>query len=1405
VRPNDADGVAGTYAAFHSTGAASGSMGSLVSPMLNFAGYPDHKLLSFYLGNSSGADVVKVYLSTDGGLTYGSALTTYPAQTNAFGRAFRRVALDLGTTTSSTVRIKFTATADAGMSDIGLDNFQVVNRPLAPFSGTYTIDQTLPNAGTNFASFTEVFSLLNLAGVGGPTTFRVANGQTFTEQTPPLTVSGTAAAPILFREATLTASLTDNPTIAPNTNENGALVLLSGADYVTFDGINLQYAGTSLAQRFGYVVSNASATDGATYNTIRNAAITLSRDSDRSTGLVQANSTTYGGAAATANSGTNRYNSYHNLKFSNMQNGVSLSGTSATYPDYSTLLYNCAIGDAGVSADIGGRLASSAYGIAVSSQSKLSLHDNVLRNIVVTSANSSATGLYVLNSCGAGPDASNVYNNQVITVGVTQETMQRVYGMIAGTASSGVHTLNLYNNFVSEVLSRYSSRSATRTLYLTGLYIDNSTSTPDQTINVSFNSVRIDTTPFSFLAASTCYEVASATGAVVNTRNNIFANVSQGKITNSPTQPQHYTWVGPAAGAVGSSASVSNYNDLYIAYPLNSLGETAGLVGAVRPLGQAATSYATLADWQAATSQDANSVAIDPLFASATDLHLQPTSPLVSLGTPVAGISTDIDNLSRKATTPDIGADEVPIASRDVGITALVQPGPGGCAGCTQPVEVTIRNFGSAATVVPVPVLVYVTPPGGAPQAITSSYAGLIAGGSSVNFVVGNLVVGSSGTYGFRASTIYPNDLSGSNDTFVTSVTLTNTNATTWTGAVNTSWFNAGNWTVGVPTATLDAQIPVVGNYTYPIVTSGTAVAKNLALSRGATLTQSGGTLSLTGNLTNDGNFRCLGGVLATTGSAQQVLGGSSLLTLRNLSIGAAGATLGTYTSLSEVLTLLGDLATAGHPLELSSSVNGGIATDALVVNSGGVVVGAATVERAIDPSLNPGLGYRHLSPPVSPATVSNLGVFNTGVFPPVVNPAYNTAAVPDQVIPFPTVFGYDDSRLSLVNSLRSFEKGFFSPASLSDALVIGRGYTVDIPAYAVVAFQGTLTNGDQSLNLTSTRATYPEGGWQLLGNPYPAPLDYSRVAAADRAGLEAAIYVYSSTSRYAGRYRSYVNGIGNPVLPVGQAFFARVAQGLSSATMTFRNSQRLTAPNGTTFQRLAADPRPLVQLTLQNASGALADEATMYFETGATAGFEPTFDAKKLPNPSGLNLSTTQAGHQFSIDGQPELGANQRVVPLAVGVPAPGTYTLMVSQLLNLSTVPVYLRDLQTGALVDLAAQPSYQFTISNAAALNTTRFELVFSPQKPLAIVPTALAQQVALYPNPAKMQATIELPASLSRQPVTAALVDALGRVVRQQVLPAGVATHTMPLTSVAPGVYSLRLTTEQGTITKKLVID
>jgi hypothetical protein len=634
--------------------------------------------------------------------------------------------------------------------------------------------------------------------------------------------------------------------------------------------------------------------------------------------------------------------------------------------------------------------------------------------------------------------------------------------------------------------------------------------------------------------------------------------------------------------------------------------------------------------------------------------------------------------------------------------------------------------------------------------------------------------------------------------------------ATTWTGSISTDWFTAGNWTQGVPSATIDATIPTApSGGRFPAISAGTANARNLTFNSGATLTQSGGTIAIAANLTNNGTFRPTGGTTVLGNTALSNIVGSSTTRFWNLTVGTNGALLATSAgaSMQRVLTLSGPFSTNGNSFTLESNAG----STAMVVNNGSnVISGNVTVQRYIDPSLNPNLGYRHFSSPISTGTVASLA---TSAFTPVVNPAYNTLAVPGQARPFPTVFGYDQSRIATVtNSLPSFDKGWFSPSALSEALTVGQGYSVNLPGNQTFSLTGPQNNGNVVLNLSrNTGPTAAESGLALVGNPYPSPLNWQQVAEADRPGLDGVIYTFTSndpTNPYAGSYGFYNNNIGtiSPVLPLGQGFFVRVTQGQTNATLTLKNSHRPTAYANTTYQRTAAETRPLVHLTLKGMGNTLSDDAFVYFEKGSSESFDPQYDALKIPNTNGLNLSTSVTGQQFSIDGRPELGSVQRVVPLAVGVPAPGSYALASAELLNLATTPVYLRDVQLGTLTDLRLTPNYQFTVTNASALITGRFELVFSPQQALATTPAALAQQVALYPNPAKKAAFVELPASLGRQAVTAALVDALGRQVRTITLPAqGALAHQLDLSELATGVYALRLSTSAGVVVKKLVIE
>ena len=471
--------------------------------------------------------------------------------------------------------------------------------------------------------------------------------------------------------------------------------------------------------------------------------------------------------------------------------------------------------------------------------------------------------------------------------------------------------------------------------------------------------------------------------------------------------------------------------------------------------------------------------------------------------------------------------------------------------------------------------------------------------------------------------------------------------AVAWTGAVDTRWELPGNWLPAVvPTAATDVTIPPVPNQ--PVVTTPAASA-NLTVQSGAVttiatggyLTVTGnlnteagnapdgrfamrdGTLELQGNLLTDGGFAATGGLVTLTGSTRQQLGRD--VAFWNLTVGPAGALMDRNSiDVHRVLTLRGDLETQNFGLRLRSDATG----TAMVVNAGGRVTNRASIERYIG-GPNAGLGYRHLSSPLAAGT-GNPFAFLTPPSggPVVVNPLYNTQG--NTARPFPTVFRFDESRQGAagIPGAVGFDQGWVSPATATEALLPGRGYTVNQPASGsgtalgdLPLFVGAFNTGPVAVGALSRSGTGPFAGYHLLGNPYPSPIDWDNVA--KPAGLDNAVYVFRSTSQYTGFYDSYVNGLGT--LPGGeiaamQGFFVRVSQPVPA--FAFTDAARLTTYSDPTFRRGAAEARPVLALALRPVGGGVlaeADKAFIYFEAGATAALDGRFDAAKLPNPGGL------------------------------------------------------------------------------------------------------------------------------------------------------------------------------------------
>ena len=104
-----------------------------------------------------------------------------------------------------------------------------------------------------------------------------------------------------------------------------------------------------------------------------------------------------------------------------------------------------------------------------------------------------------------------------------------------------------------------------------------------------------------------------------------------------------YIYLGNNSSYVSSAYLDMDYNNIFFSNSSYS------------PFRVSSANY-TLSTWQSTFGQDSNSVITDPYF---TDSTLVPFSPWMdNMGTPISGITLDINGATRSETTPDVGAAE---------------------------------------------------------------------------------------------------------------------------------------------------------------------------------------------------------------------------------------------------------------------------------------------------------------------------------------------------------------------------------------------------------------------------------------------------------------------------------------------------------------------------------------------------------------------------------------------------------------------------------------------------------------------------------------------------------------------------------------------------------------------------
>jgi gliding motility-associated-like protein len=521
----------------------------------------------------------------------------------------------------------YRAAVTCGSSTVFSNPLQMLVSPALP-TGSYTINKGLPHsyvpgvAGGNFISFNDAKAAMDCGITGGPVVFNVTSDMAlgaYNEQLRLDSIAGVSATnTITFNGNGRTISFS-----SANSNER-AVIKLSGADHVIFDSLIIDAsAGT-----YGYGVQLLNNADS---NTIRRSTINSS---------MTATSTNFAGivinASESAATTTGATASDGNLFEGNTINGgfygATLIGgtTAATYISDNTFkgnrfrdFYN--------------------YGIYVAGTYNTLIENNLFTRPARANTATSVYGVYLTTAVSNRMTITrNRFTRFFTAIANNTAAFYGVYhnGVDATTGSEALVSNNLVYSIEGNgpAYGFYNSGSNNVFYYHNTISFDNTLSTATgQTAGL--------------------YQTVAATGIFF--RNNIVT------IRRGGTGNKHAVFMNTVTN---TEINASN-NDYLVSGPNSAIGfRTANQV--------------TLAQWQAASGQDANSYSLNPLYTDTLTGNYTPQLAAIDNKGVDVDVAVDLLNTVRSGTTPDLGAYEFnPIACQNPPVpgVAAVTPTTGIC------------------------------------------------------------------------------------------------------------------------------------------------------------------------------------------------------------------------------------------------------------------------------------------------------------------------------------------------------------------------------------------------------------------------------------------------------------------------------------------------------------------------------------------------------------------------------------------------------------------------------------------------------------------------------------------------------------------------------------------------------
>ncbi len=413
--------------------------------------------------------------------------------------------------------------------------------------------------------------------------------------------------------------------------------------------------------------------------------------------------------------------------------------------------------------------------------------------------------------------------------------------------------------------------------------------------------------------------------------------------------------------------------------------------------------------------------------------------------------------------------------------------------------------------------------------ATSSNYTWLPTGaGADINSMFLDAVYTQPYIAGTNVSGIFVNPtatqiISGADLNFQASLTLSNgclatgtivvkLNEKVWEGDEDADWHNPGNWCGDlVPIASTSVTIPA-GTPNMPVISSAAAFARKIDIASGASLTINNygtGSLSVSTDFINNGTLVNNGTIIlnGTSATAQNFPGPGTITAMNTLQVNNTGAGISLNNNLRIGISLV---PTAGNiSLNNSDITIGSVAGRTALVSQVGASAGftyGGTGRFIVERYIPARRAWRLMTAPVAAAGSQTInqawqeGVGGTWSSNP--SPGYGTHVTGGPART--TVQGYDQGPLNPSIYGYTSTGWNYLPATTSELVTSNQGWMLFIRGSRAINLP--LSNPSTVADITTLRPrgtikvgiqpilTNGSGGYMVVGNPYPAPINFKNI-----------------------------------------------------------------------------------------------------------------------------------------------------------------------------------------------------------------------------------------------------------------------------------------------------------------------